>query len=241
MRPTRWIAHRGWSARFPENTLPAFAAAWAAGADELELDVRLSADGVPVVLHDPILERVCDLRGPVAERDWAELRSAWVLGRDGEPLPGLGLLDLERALDLFAPRSGLNVHVKVADERILRRIQEAARRHPERHIYVAGDEEVLEAARALCPEVPRCCLARQREPAALLATALAYGCVGLQYVATNYDADAVGEARRHGLFCNLFYADSVQDALEAIAAGIDGILTNDVGPVRVGVGIHHPS
>jgi len=234
VRPPRWIAHRGWSARFPENTLPAFAAAWAAGADELELDVRLSGDGVAVVLHDPILDRVCDLRGPVAEHDWGELRAAWVLGRDGEPLPGLGLLDLDRALDLFAPHIGLNIHVKVPGEGALRRIREAAHRHPERHIYVAGDEEVLEVARDLCPEVPRCCLARQREPAALLATALAYGCVGLQYVATNYDADAVAEARAYGLFRNLFYADDARDAIAAIDAGIDGVLTNDIGPVRLG-------
>ncbi|OEV24396.1 glycerophosphodiester phosphodiesterase, partial [Streptomyces nanshensis] len=52
------VAHRGapWAAR--ENTLPSFRAAVAAGADAVELDVRLTRDGVPVVLHDRTLERL---------------------------------------------------------------------------------------------------------------------------------------------------------------------------------------
>jgi glycerophosphoryl diester phosphodiesterase len=51
------IAHRGASGYAPENTLPAFELAIAQGADAFELDVRLTADGVPVVIHDPTLER----------------------------------------------------------------------------------------------------------------------------------------------------------------------------------------
>ncbi|MGH7377681.1 MAG: glycerophosphodiester phosphodiesterase family protein, partial [Candidatus Methylomirabilales bacterium] len=49
------IAHRGASADAPENTLPAFEAALAAGADALELDVHMAADGALVVIHDAAL------------------------------------------------------------------------------------------------------------------------------------------------------------------------------------------
>jgi len=52
------VAHRGLAAKWPENTLPALAAAVAAGARWVEVDVQLSADGVPVLLHDADLERV---------------------------------------------------------------------------------------------------------------------------------------------------------------------------------------
>lgn len=51
------IAHRGASGYAPENTLPAFELAIAQGADAFELDVRLTADGIPVVIHDSTLER----------------------------------------------------------------------------------------------------------------------------------------------------------------------------------------
>jgi glycerophosphoryl diester phosphodiesterase len=60
------IGHRGASGHAPENTLPSFALALAQGADALELDVHLTADGTPVVLHDATLDRTTDRRGPVA-------------------------------------------------------------------------------------------------------------------------------------------------------------------------------
>ena len=59
------IAHRGSSAEAPENTLPAFEAAVRRGADAVELDVRLTADGAPVVIHDETLDRTTDRTGPV--------------------------------------------------------------------------------------------------------------------------------------------------------------------------------
>jgi glycerophosphoryl diester phosphodiesterase len=67
------FAHRGGSALGPENTLAAFDLGMAAGADGLELDVHLSADGVAVVHHDRTLDRTTSASGPVASRTAAEL------------------------------------------------------------------------------------------------------------------------------------------------------------------------
>jgi glycerophosphoryl diester phosphodiesterase len=69
------IAHRGASAEAPENTLPAFDLAARQGADAFELDVRLTADGAPVVCHDPTLDRTTDGSGPLRARTLAELRA----------------------------------------------------------------------------------------------------------------------------------------------------------------------
>lgn len=69
------IAHRGASAEAPENTLPAFELALRQGAGALELDVRLTADGAPVVLHDATLDRTTDATGPVRALTLAQLRS----------------------------------------------------------------------------------------------------------------------------------------------------------------------
>jgi glycerophosphoryl diester phosphodiesterase len=68
------VAHRGASASAPENTAAAFELASRCGADALELDVRLSADGVPVVIHDATLDRTTDGQGPVSGRTAAELQ-----------------------------------------------------------------------------------------------------------------------------------------------------------------------
>lgn len=80
------LAHRGdWSAA-PENTLAAFAAAERAGADMIELDVRLTADGGVAVLHDPTLDRVWDDPRAVAAVALDELRA---LCADGHAIPTL--------------------------------------------------------------------------------------------------------------------------------------------------------
>lgn len=67
------FAHRGGCALGPENTIVAFDRGVAAGADGLELDVHLSADGIPVVCHDDTLDRTTDAAGPVAACTAAEL------------------------------------------------------------------------------------------------------------------------------------------------------------------------
>jgi glycerophosphoryl diester phosphodiesterase len=68
------VAHRGASAQEPENTEAAFLAAVTAGADVIELDVRLTSDGVPVVLHDPDVSATTDGAGPVHDLTLVELK-----------------------------------------------------------------------------------------------------------------------------------------------------------------------
>jgi len=106
------VAHRGFSARYPENTMLAFAAATDAGADMIELDVGLSADRVPVVIHDETLDRTTDGEGPVAARTLAELErldaGAWFAPEfAGERIP-----TLEAVLARFGGRVALNVELK---------------------------------------------------------------------------------------------------------------------------------
>jgi glycerophosphoryl diester phosphodiesterase len=68
------IGHRGASAIAPENTMAAFREAIAAGADGIEFDVRLTRDGVPVVIHDRTLHRTSRLAHRIADLTWAELQ-----------------------------------------------------------------------------------------------------------------------------------------------------------------------
>lgn len=98
------IAHRGASGQFPENTLLAFREAVAQGADAVELDIRLTRDDVPVVMHDATLDRTTDGKGSVGERDLEALRGLDA-GR-GEPVP-----TLEAVLEAL-PETPLLVEVK---------------------------------------------------------------------------------------------------------------------------------
>lgn len=81
------IAHRGASGQYPENTLLAFRQALAQGADALELDIRLTQDGIPVALHDPTVDRTTNGSGAVADLSLAALRE--LDAGCGEPVPTL--------------------------------------------------------------------------------------------------------------------------------------------------------
>jgi glycerophosphoryl diester phosphodiesterase len=84
-RPPVIIAHRGVHSRYPENSLPAFVAGWRSGFDWCECDVHLTADSVPVVIHDETLERTTTGRGRVDAFTFAELSRVRLLAHDGLP------------------------------------------------------------------------------------------------------------------------------------------------------------
>jgi len=102
------VAHRGASSTHPENTLASFEAALALGAPVVELDVRLSADGIPVVLHDPDLSRTTDGSGWVHELTFEEIRAANAGTADGpQRIPAF-----REVLDAVSGRGGLAVEIK---------------------------------------------------------------------------------------------------------------------------------
>jgi len=117
----RLFGHRGASGEAPENTLVAFEAALAAGADRLELDVHRTADGEIVVLHDAAVDRTTDGVGPVAAMTYAELARLDAghrfAGADGShPFRGRGVRvpRLVEVLEAF-PGVPLNIEIKPDD------------------------------------------------------------------------------------------------------------------------------
>jgi glycerophosphoryl diester phosphodiesterase len=103
------VAHRGASARYPENTLPSFEGAIEAGADLVELDVRLTADGVPVILHDLDVSIRTDGRGLVHELTLAEIKGLDASSGRGDRTE---VPTLAEALGLLSGRTGANIEIK---------------------------------------------------------------------------------------------------------------------------------
>lgn len=94
---TAIAAHRGGARLWPENSLAAVRGALALGVEEVEVDVHLSADDVPVVLHDATLDRTTDGRGAVRAQAWDALRAVRLRGADGGGLPTLAAVATEVA------------------------------------------------------------------------------------------------------------------------------------------------
>jgi glycerophosphoryl diester phosphodiesterase len=145
-RPFLW-AHRGASCCAPENTLAAFTLAVDSGADGLELDIHLSRDGIPVVIHDETLERTTDGCGPVAGRTLQQLQQldagSWFSAEfSGEPVPAL-----EDVLQTFAGRLRLNLELK--EFRAGMAVLDLLRQYPAADIVVSSfNHNLLQRLRA---------------------------------------------------------------------------------------------
>ena len=221
-------AHRGLSGAMPENTLPAFAAAIAAGAQEIEFDLFPSADGIPVVSHDPDLARVAGVPHRVEELTWREIAGIDLGNVFGDAWRLLRIPRLEEVLDLSGGRVGLNIHLKTAGpggSLVQTVCRELEKRGLSGAAYIGGESDVLEAAIRYAPGVERSCMAGQNDPEKLVDNAIRYGCRRLQFF-TNFSPEAAERAHASGIRCNLFYADDYAEAVQAVRNGIDTVLTN---------------
>ncbi len=148
------VAHRGASAEAPENTLAALRRGWELGAESCEIDVRVTRDGVVVLMHDDTTERTGGVDRTVAEQTLAELKQldvgAWKAERyRGERVPTL-------AEAIAAIPAGRQLFVELKDgvesaEPVAAVIREA---RPGSVALQAYDPAVLQAAAKLLPGVP---------------------------------------------------------------------------------------
>ena len=157
--PLRNLAHRGGGANAPEATLPAFAAAAAAGADVLEMDVHLTADDALVVIHDASVDRTTGGSGRVAEMSLAALRALNAGDRFRAPGGGFPYRDAPIPVPTFAevleahPDLPFVVEMKTAAtaKPLCRAIRSAGRES--RTLVGAFAQASLDRFRELCPEV----------------------------------------------------------------------------------------
>ncbi|MDL2286911.1 hypothetical protein LJC24_05730 [Desulfococcaceae bacterium OttesenSCG-928-F15] len=106
------IAHRGYRTKFPENTLPAFRAAWNAGARMAELDVQWSRDGKLMVHHDATLDRCTGTKGFLSEMDASFLRTLDAGSWFSPEFGGTKIPFLEELVAEVPENAWLNVEVK---------------------------------------------------------------------------------------------------------------------------------
>ena len=151
------IAHRGYAACYPENTLPAFAAAIEAGACYLECDVQISADLVPVLFHDLTLERQCCQLGRIRDCSLARLHdfSAGCPERFGNRFAEVRIAALAELVELLRPHPGVILFVELkknsleefGPEKVLDIVLEQLSEVRQRAVLISYEMNVLQAAR----------------------------------------------------------------------------------------------
>lgn len=161
----RIAAHRGVHHALPENSLAAFEAAVRLGADAIELDVRLSRDGVPMVTHDVELGRSLGVDGLVFQRSADELRSIPLRGSARER--PLFMPTLDEVLGAFAGRIGLEIELKDPVPELIPAVAARLERHRAHwgSIEVTSFEHtaVMHLARAVAGPLRTCVLVQPSE------------------------------------------------------------------------------
>lgn len=228
----RVCAHRGFNTVAPENSMPAFGAAVAMGAEEIEFDLWFTADGEVVSIHDPTLERVSNGTGHVKDYTLSELRSLDFGSVRGAQFAGMKIPTFEEILEKFACHCVMNIHLKTMGERpeYLDRVIGLIRRYDcEKYVYLmCGIDEVLERLQREYPDIARCCGAGKGSARfEIVERAIKYGCKKLQFYKDCITPEMVEKAHAHGIVCNAFYADDPARAERYLDMGVDVILTND--------------
>ena len=157
------VAHRGASARAPENTIEAYRLGIEAGADAIELDVHLTADRQLAVIHDDTLDRTTDRTGAVSEMTMDEIREAdagarFTLPTDGShPFAGKGLTvpTLPEVLEWLPAPSGLVIEIKAraAADAVVEAVGGQSVQADGRLSVISFDEAAIERVRELDPSV----------------------------------------------------------------------------------------
>jgi glycerophosphoryl diester phosphodiesterase len=221
--------HRGAAALAPENTYAGFALAAEAGADYLELDVQLSADGVAVVIHDDDLDRTTDGHGPVAAASWAVLRhldaGTWFDRRfAGQRIPTLsGFL---RWL-VARPPLGATIEAKGAGSGAA--IATAILASPARLrlsicSFTAAE---LRAASTMAPDVPRLLIVDRDDPAVdLFAAAAGARATGINVPWPWLSGDLVERLHGAGLLVVGGTLDDPAEVPACLRLGLDAVDSN---------------
>jgi glycerophosphoryl diester phosphodiesterase len=229
--PAFVAGHRGDRTSAPENTLPALAAALVGPLEFVETDVQLSADGVPVVIHDETVDRTTDGTGAVSELTLGQLKQLDAGAWFGPEFAGTRIPTLVEFLDILTG-SDKKAMVELKGFWTVEQISGIrgdilARGVQDRIIFASFNLTTIENLREEAPAFPRVIIRRDL-PADPVRFAQFYGAIAILTSPDSLERDeyAVRDMHEAGLGVLLYTLNSEEGWSEALAYGVDGIITD---------------
>ena len=242
------VAHRGGSGLAPENTLEAFSQSLSLGVDAVELDVHLNKEGIPVVIHDPLLDKTTDGVGLVEDYTLKELKALDAGARfkgirdngiEGKRTPRIPTL--EEVLELIQGKVKLQLEIKVRQDGtrypgIEQKVVEALRRYGmvQDTIVLSFDLPTLQTVKEWEPSLETCAVIGTRYLNAMLplgVTAIAEELVKYRIAYVGVDerrlTPALLEAlRNRGLRVGVWTVNDERRMRQFVQMGVDFITTD---------------
>lgn len=227
---TRFLSHRGESDDAPENTLSAYKLAMERDSDDIELDIRLTADGEAACVHDETIERVSGVRLAVSDATLAALRQY-------HPVPLLS-----EALAVLKPGKQMQIELKGPWPQLQPVKAVLDRRGGDRKGLALSsfEEETIRAAADVFPELPRLLLTdltrrfgRFPAPEQVVACLHSLRCTGISFLATaEADASFVEALHRAGMRVVCWGVRSDELGLAMARIGVDAMTCNHAVALR---------
>lgn len=232
-RLPRVVGHRGAAASAPENTLAGLRRAHQLGVGWVEFDVKLTGDGVAVLIHDEVLERTTDGRGAVADTAFAAIRELDAGSWFGPEFAGERVPSFDEAIDLLLSHGlAANVEIKPCPGRERETGAAVARRLAERWpaerpppLLSSFAEAAVEAAREAAPDLPRGLLVG-KVPADWRQRLERLGCVTLHCSQRHLDAATVAASHAAGYPMLVYTVNEAERAQALYDWGVDCICTD---------------
>ncbi|OGV37544.1 MAG: hypothetical protein A2020_14260 [Lentisphaerae bacterium GWF2_45_14] len=232
-------AHRGFSGRFPENTLLAFREAVNIGADIIEFDLRGTKDIIPIVIHDPTLDRTSDGEGLVGNYLLSEIKkfnfSFWQGAHNtGRKLSSPAYDDIriptfQEVIDAMKGKTCMNIQLYDTTQPLLEKI---CRLYKEYDLYedaylTVGTYWEAEEILRIDKKSSICILNRQGNMTKdTLNDLKSFGCKYIQPFRADVTSEFCRKVKELSLCANMFFSDTEDDNKKFISTGIQGILSN---------------
>jgi len=243
------VAHRGAASDAPENTMAAFQLAVEMGADAIELDVHLTADGKLAVIHDETLDRTTNLSGAVVSKTLAQIRRGdagyrYEAGDGSFPFRGkkLRVPTLTEVLDWLPDGVGLAVEIKAraAAGPTVEALRSSRVRAAGAVSVISFDEAAIDEAHRLDPELPTGYLLvpfQSSEPALTFAVEHGHAAILPWEADLGLDpAPLLALARAYGRRVGCYVVNDPERMKQLAALGLWGFVTDLPGVARVALG-----
>ncbi len=230
------MGHRGYSAKYPENTMLAFEKAWEAGADGIELDVHSTKDGELVIIHDETLNRTTDGKGNVRDLTWEEIKDLNAAAR----YPQVPFCPLPRLREYLAWAKGKSIFTNIElktdhyyyaglEEQVVGMIK---RYGLEKKVILSSfNHASIIKAKQMLPdmEMGLICSKPIGNPGGYVKMC---GADNIHPESVHVGEKTMKNCHRHGIKVNVWGANTAEEILRLKGLGTDGIITDEVELAR---------
>lgn len=225
---TKVIAHRGFSGKYPENTLIAFRKAIELKVNEIEFDVKLTKDKQLIIIHDETVDRTTNGKGKVSEMTLEEIKKLNAGKKFNKNFLNEKIPTFEETLENIPEEVELNIHAQ-SQPIVTKKIVSALLNYKRiKTCYMAIDSTQISLAREICPEVRLCNMKCQSNSEEYIEETKKWKCERLQFYTLAYKVtkELIKKTHSYGIFVNVFYADTEKEMKKYIEYEADAILTN---------------